>query len=64
MTLGEYIKLYEKNHIMNKCSNPTKCFLCDYKKGKILFGINGSELIYKGKLIEMIKNKKNLIITI
>jgi hypothetical protein len=64
MTLGRYIQMYERNHNMYQCTNPTRCFLCDYKKGKILFGINDSELIYKGKLIEMVKNNKKLEITI
>lgn len=62
LTIGKYIFKNEKKHNMNNCEYPSRCFLCDYKKGKILFDINDSELIYKDKLIDMIKKKQLEII--
>lgn len=58
MTLGQYINKFAKVHYhnINKCPNKNKCFLCDYKNGKILFNINDRNLIYNGNILNYVKN--------
>ncbi len=58
MTIGKYIQMYSKNHNIKKCKHPNRCFICDYKKGKVLCDINDRQLIYSGKLVDQLKNSK------
>lgn len=56
LTIGKYIHTYARQHKSDKCSDPSKCFLCDYKNGKLLLDINDRNIIYKGKLIDLLKS--------
>lgn len=55
LTIGKYIHQYAGQHKSDKCSDPSKCFLCDYKSGKLLLDINDRDIIYNGKLVDLLK---------
>ncbi len=57
MTIGMYIKKYAYAHNTNTCSDSSNCFLCDFKNNKLLLDINDRDVIYKGKLIDILKDK-------
>jgi hypothetical protein len=63
LTIGKYIHKYARSHRMDKCSDQKKCFLCDYRSGKLLLDINDRNIIYTGKLIDLLQ-KTSIDITI
>lgn len=57
MTIGRYIKKYANYHNVETCNHTDKCFLCDFKKNKLLLGINDSDIIYHGKMVDILQTK-------
>ena len=57
MTIGKYIKKYSRCHRMDRCSDPKRCFLCDFNNGKFMSDINDRDIIYGKHLNEILKNK-------
>ena len=55
LTVGKYIHTYAGQHRSDKCRDPSKCFLCDYNNGKLLLDINDRDIIYSGKLVDLLK---------
>lgn len=62
MTIGQFIKTYHKTHKGFACIDPSKCFLCDYNSGKLLFDIKNPQLIYGNNMLKQLQQKKITII--
>lgn len=62
MTIGQFIKTYHKTHKGITCMNPSKCFLCKYNNGELLFDIKNPQLIYGNNMIKLLQQKKITIL--
>lgn len=52
ITIGKYIQKFGKSHRI--CAEPTRCFLCDFKNGKLLLDIKDRNLVFTKKLVELL----------
>lgn len=62
MTIGQFIKTYHKTHKGVTCIDPSKCFLCDYNSGKLLFDIKNPQLVYGNNMLKLLQQKKITIL--
>lgn len=62
MTISQYIKTYNISHKSYTCMNPSKCFLCDYKNGKLLFGLRDAQTLYGDNMLQLLQTKKLTIV--
>jgi hypothetical protein len=62
MTIGQFIKTYHKTHKGITCLDPSKCFLCKYNSGELLFDIKNPQLIYGNNMIKLLQQKKITIL--
>lgn len=62
ISVSSYILNFAKDHNVEKCTKKTNmggCFLCEYRNGFIIEGINNPELIYKNTADKNQINKSN-----
>lgn len=60
MSIGMYINRFGKNHLINQCKK-NKCFLCDYKKGRIFTNIKDRGIIYNKNMVKELTDKTIIV---